>query len=157
MSWTLCKLFSNTLREPRSISHKRVDAENISFLHHSIDLNTLIEPEDLSNNPFVHLSMPGMYILYRDCFSQSMVIVGAGFKNLKALNAMLQRRFLALPAADPPLQTLPYITRQTVAYALSAVMSCVCYACSDPMTKGRADQLYEKLMAGYGKMDDNQF
>jgi hypothetical protein len=70
---------------------------------------------------------------------------------------MLQRRFPALPAADPPLQTLPFITRQTVAYALSLVMSCVCYACNDPMTKSRADRLYEKLMASYGKLDDNQF
>ena len=65
---------------------------------------------------------------------------------------MLQRKFPALALADPPLETLPYITRQTVAYALSLVMSCVCYACNDPMTKGRADQLYEKLMAHYGKL-----
>ncbi len=57
----------------------------------------------------------------------------------------------------PPLLALPYVTRQTVAYALSLVMSCVCYACHDPMTKGRAAQLYEKLLAHYGKLDDDQF
>jgi hypothetical protein len=98
-----------------------------------------------------------MYILYRVCSSQGMSIVGAGFQNLKALDVILQRRFPALPAADPRLETLTYITRQTVAYALSLVMSCVCYAYNDPMTEGRADQLYEKLMAGYGKLDDDQF
>ncbi len=68
-----------------------------------------------------------------------MGIVAAGFINLKALDVMLRRRFPALPAADSPLETLPYFTRQTVAYALSLVMSCVCYACNDPMTKARAD------------------
>jgi hypothetical protein len=65
--WILGKFFSNTLPASCSIAHKRVDAENIGFLHHSIDLDTLIEQEDLSNDPFVHLYMPGMYILYWVC------------------------------------------------------------------------------------------
>jgi hypothetical protein len=65
--WILGKLFSNTLPASRSITHKRVDAENIGFLHHSIDLDMLIKQEDLSNNPFMHLNIPGMYILYRVC------------------------------------------------------------------------------------------
>ena len=55
----------------RSITHKRVDAENIGFLHHSIDLDILIKQEDLSNNPFVYLDMPGMYIIYRVCSGYS--------------------------------------------------------------------------------------
>ncbi len=96
--------------------------------------------EYLSSLPFVHLNMASVYILCRVCSSQSMFNVGAGFKNLKALDVMLQRKFPALPAADPPLETLPYIIHQTVAYAISLVMSCVCYACNDPMTKGRVDQ-----------------
>jgi hypothetical protein len=72
----------NALPASRSISHKHVDVENIGFLHHSKDPDTLVEQEDLSNNPFVHLNKSGMYILYRVCSSQSMGIVGAGFKNL---------------------------------------------------------------------------
>ncbi len=67
MYWILGKFFVNTLPASRSITHKRVDAENICFLHHSIDLDILIKQEDLSNNlliPFMHLNMPGMYILY---------------------------------------------------------------------------------------------
>ncbi len=64
---SLVSFFSKTLPASRSITHKRVDAENIGFLHHSIDLDTRIEQEDLSNNPFVHLNMPCMYILYRVC------------------------------------------------------------------------------------------
>ena len=90
-------------------------------------------PDDdyLSSLPFEHLNMASMYILFRVCSSQSMGIIGAGFKNLKALDVMLQRKFPALPLAEPPLLALPYITRQTVAYALSLVMSCVCYACNE--------------------------
>ncbi len=61
--WFLGKLFSDSLPASCSITHKRVDAENFGFLHHSIDLDTLIEQEDLSYNPFVHLNMPGKHIL----------------------------------------------------------------------------------------------
>ncbi len=65
--WILGKFFSNTIPASSSISHKRVDTENIGFLHHSIDLDILIKQEDLSNNLLVHLNMSGMYILYRVC------------------------------------------------------------------------------------------
>ncbi len=73
---------------------------------------------------------------------------------MKALRAMLTRQFSALPAADPPLEPLPYIT---LAYALSLVMSCVCYRSNDPMTKERAEQVYEKLMGNYSRWDDDEF
>jgi hypothetical protein len=49
----LSKFFSKTLPASRSITHKRVAAENIGFLHHSIDLDTRIEREDLSSTGFV--------------------------------------------------------------------------------------------------------
>jgi hypothetical protein len=63
----LGKFFNNSLPVSCSITHKRVDAENIGFLHYSINLDTLIEQEDLSNNPVVHLNMPGIYPLYWVC------------------------------------------------------------------------------------------
>ncbi len=44
--WILGKFFSNALPASYSITHKRVDAENIGFLHQTIDLDTLIEQED---------------------------------------------------------------------------------------------------------------
>jgi hypothetical protein len=40
--WILGKFFSNSLPASCSITHKRVDAENVGFLHHPIDLDTLI-------------------------------------------------------------------------------------------------------------------
>ncbi len=48
--WILGKFFSNSLPASCTIAHKFVDAENIGFLHHSIDLETLIEQEDLFND-----------------------------------------------------------------------------------------------------------
>ena len=55
------------------------------------------------------------------------------------------------------MEPLHYITRQTLANALSLVMSCVCYSYNDPMTRGRSDQVYQKLIANYSKSDDDQF
>ncbi len=47
-----------------------------------------------------------------------MGLAGSGFKNMKVYRTMMARRFPALPDADLPLDELPYITPQTVAYAL---------------------------------------
>jgi hypothetical protein len=48
------------------------------------------------------------------------------------------------------LAALQYITPQTVYYALSTVISCVCCAANDPMTRGRAEPVYENLIGNYG-------
>ena len=101
--WILGKFFNITLRASRSISHKRLDAENIGFLPQSTIMEHLHNEEYLSSLPFVHLNMTSMYILVRVCSSQSMGIIGAGFNNLKALDVMQQKRknVPALPFADP--------------------------------------------------------
>jgi hypothetical protein len=97
------------------------------------------------------------YILSRLAASQSMGIIGAGFKSPKHAVAMLSKRFPAVPDADVPLGTLPYITRQTVAYALSLVVSAVSYSRTCILTKGRAPMLYEKLYDELAKMTDDVF
>jgi hypothetical protein len=133
-------------------------AENIGYLPGVINLeNIYADNDEITKQQYVNLNMPAMYILARVTSSQCMSLVGSGFKNMKASRTMLARRFPALPDADPPLEALPYITTQTVAYALSLVMSCVCYSVNDPMTKGRAAQLYEKILANYSKLTDKQF
>ena len=68
------------------------------------------------------------YVLSRLAASQSMGIIGAGFKSPRHAVAMLAMRFPPVPDADVPLGSLPYITRQTVAYALSLVVSAVSYS-----------------------------
>ena len=117
----------------------------------SFDLRTLLDEENLEDKEYQLMNTVGMYILTRVCTSQSMGIIGSGFKNLKSLRTMLAKRFPALPDADTPLESMPYITRQTVAYALSLVVACVCYSYNDTMTKGRSDQVYEKLLNNYSK------
>ena len=69
-----------------------------------------------------------------------MGLIGAGFKSVKAARFVLTRakRFPALPDADLPLARLPYVTPQTLAYAISLVLSAVCYSSTDIMTKGKA-------------------
>jgi hypothetical protein len=133
-------------------------AENIGFLPSVINLANIVEdPAEVTEQEYTHMNMASMYILARVATSQCMGLIGSGFKNMKASRTMLARRFPALPDADPPLDALPYITPQTMAYALSLVMSCVCYSVSDPMTKGRAGQVYEKIMADFSKLSDKDF
>ena len=133
-------------------------AENIGFLPSVINLANIVEdPAEVTEQEYTHMNMASMYILARVATSQCMGLVGSGFKNMKASRTMMARRFTALPDADPPLDALPYITPQTLAYALSLVMSCVCYSVNDPMTKGRAAQVYEKILANYSKLSDKEF
>ena len=133
-------------------------AENIAYLPGVINLeNIYADDDEITKQEYAFLNMPAMYILARVTSSQCMGLAGSGFKNMKASRTLLARRFPALPDADPPLEALPYITTQTVAYALSLVMSCVCYSVSDPMTKGRAGQVYEKFMADFSKLSDKDF
>ncbi len=94
----------------------------------------------------VHVFEYGCHVHPRQrLFTQCMGLLWSSFNNLKSAQTMLARRFPALPDADPPLDALPYITQQTVAYALSLVISCVCYSVNDPMTKGRAPHVYRNL------------
>ncbi len=68
-----------------------------------------------------------------------------------------KRLFPALPDAESPLDRNPYITRQTVAYALSLVVSAVCYSRTDPTTKALAPKLNEKLYVEMTKLTDEEF
>ncbi len=103
------------------------------------------------------MSVVTAYVLSRLAASQSMGIIGAGFKSPKHAVAMLSKRFPPVPDADVPLGSLPYITRQTVAYALSLVVSAVSYSRTCILTKGKAPLLYEKLYDELAKMTDDVF
>jgi hypothetical protein len=124
----------------------------------AINLANIVQDQaEVTEQEYTYLNMAAMYILARVTSSQCMGLGGSGFKNMKSSRTMLARRFPALPIADPPLDELPYITHQTVAYAFSLVMSCVCYSFNDPMTKGHASQVYEKILANYSKLSDKEF
>jgi hypothetical protein len=114
-------------------------------------------PKEISARDYRNMNVVTAYILSRLAASQSMGIIGAGFKSPKHAVAMLSKRFPAVPDADVPLGSLPYITRQTVAYALSLVVSAVSYSRTCILTKGRAPMLYEKLYDELAKMTDDVF
>ncbi len=89
----------------------------------AINLANIVEDQaKVTKQEYMYLNMAAMYILARVSSSQCMDMLRSCFKNLKSALTVLARRFLALPYADPPLDALPYITQQTVAYALSLVM-----------------------------------
>ena len=114
-------------------------------------------PQEISARDYRNMNVVTAYLLSRLAASQSMGIIGAGFKSPKHAVAMLSKRFPAVPDADVPLGPLPYITRQTVAYALSLVVSAVSYSRTCILTKGRAPMLYEKLYDELAKMTDDVF
>jgi hypothetical protein len=114
-------------------------------------------PQEISARDYRNMNVVTAYLLSRLAASQSMGIIGAGFKSPKHAVAMLSKRFPTVPDADVPLGSLPYITRQTVAYALSLVVSAVSYSRTCILTKGRAPMLYEKLYDELAKMTDDVF
>lgn len=124
-----------------------------------IDLRELsrYSAAEIKAKNYILLNVFSVYILSRLAASQSMGLIGSGFKNRKAVNTMMSKRFPALPDADPPLASLPYVTPQTLAYAHSLVISAVCYSRTDIMTKGKASLLYEKLYDEYAKGEEEEF
>jgi hypothetical protein len=61
-------------------THSMIDncgvAENIGFLHHYLDLGTVMG-QDVGRVQLEHVNLAGMYILNWVCTSQSMSMVGA--------------------------------------------------------------------------------
>ena len=117
----------------------------------------IMSVEEISAKDYHAMNVFTAYILSRLATSQSMGIIGAGFKSPKHAVAMLSKRFPPVPDADVPLGSLPYITRQTVAYALSLVVSAVSYSRTCILTKGKAPLLYEKIYDELAKMTDDVF
>ena len=116
-----------------------------------------MDENELVDKEYEHVNMIALYILSKLARSQSMSLLAPGFKNTKACRAMLVKRFPALPHAETPLESLPYITRQTISYALSLVISSVCFHISDIMTKGRPEKQYERLCADLAQLSDEDF
>ena len=126
-------------------------------LTHDFDLRDLLRYSAAIIAPkrLVTYNVFAVYILSHLAASQSMGLIGAGFKNPKAAVTMMSKRFPALPRGlddiGSPLPRLPYVTPQTLAYALSLVLSAVCYSSTDIMTKGKAALQYEKLVDDFTK------
>ncbi len=51
----------------------------------------------------------------------------------------------------------PFLTRHTLAYAISLSVSCIYYICNDDANEGRADEVYEKALRDLELMSDEEF
>ncbi len=51
----------------------------------------------------------------------------------------------------------PYITRQTMAYAISLTVSALFYAVNDESNTGRADEVYDKALRDLEQLSDAKF
>ena len=134
-------------------------AETLGQIPRDLDLRELMDMsiQEISAKDYHAMNVVTAYVLSRLAASQSMGIIGAGFKSPRHAVAMLAKRFPPVPDADVPLGSLPYITRQTVAYALSLVVSAVSYSRTCILTKGKAPLLYEKIYDELAKMTEDVF
>ncbi len=89
---------------------------------------------------FEYLNRIAAYMLHALAESQSMGKLLYAFKNVRNMEKFLEEN------ADPPGGSQPIFTRETMAYAISLSISCVCLHSNDEILKGRASTAYELAM-----------
>jgi hypothetical protein len=80
--------------------------------------------------------------------SQSMGKLLYCFKNVRNMEKFLEEN------AHAPDGTQPILTRESMAYAISLSISCVCLHANDDILKGRASAAYEQAMSDLENMSD---
>jgi hypothetical protein len=83
--------------------------------------------------------------------SQSMGKLLFAFKNVRNMEIFLEEN------AAPPGGRQPLLTRETMAYAISLSVSCVCLHSHDEILKGRASAAYERAMFDLERMPDSMW
>ena len=132
-------------------------AENLPYLNDKMDLNS---PENFHLYEFDYLNLPSIYILSALAASQSMGKIGSAFKNVRNSETIMAKRFPTLVGGDAELEgasDVPYITRHTMAYAISLTVSCLYYAINDESNKGRAEEVYDKTLRDLEQMTNDAF
>ena len=87
-------------------------------------------------------------MLYALAQSQSMGKLLYAFKNVRNMDKFLEENASA-PDGNPPI-----LTRQTMAYAISLSISCICLHANEDILKGRASAAYERAMTDFESMSD---
>ena len=106
-------------------------AENLSSLTAKTNLN---EPETFHLQQFDYLNMTSMYILGTLAGSQSMNLIWAAFKNLKAADKIMNKKFPDVDGLAEDVEGVseaPYIRHTTISYAVFVTISCICYTSKD--------------------------
>ncbi len=97
---------------------------------------------------FEYLKEIAAYMLHALAESQSMGKLLYAFKNVRNMDS---EKFQEENAA-PPGGRQPLLTRETMAYAISLSVSCVCLHSNDEILKGRASAAYERAMSDLENM-----
>jgi hypothetical protein len=107
-----------------------------------------MEEGTMESIQFEYLNLIAAYMLHALAQSQSMGKLLYAFKNVRNMDKFLEENARA-PDGNPPI-----LTRQTMAYAISLSISCVCLHANEDILKGRASAAYERAMTDFESMSD---
>ena len=82
------------------------------------------------------LNLIAAYILHALAGTQSMGKLLHAFKNVRNMDKFLEEN------AAPPGGAHPILTRETMSYAISLSISCICFHVNNNTSKGRASTAY---------------
>jgi hypothetical protein len=125
-----------------------------SLLQQTHDLSVAYNMQEgtLESLEFEYLNEIAVYMLHALAESQSMgkllLQVLYAFKNVRNMEKFLEEN------AAPPGGRQPLLTRETMAYAFSLSVSCICLHSNDEILKGRASAAYEQAMSDLENMTD---
>ena len=105
----------------------------------------------LKSLEFEYLNEIAAYMLHALAESQSMGKLLFAFKNVRNMEKFLEEN------AAPPGGRQPLLTRETMAYAISLSVSCLCLHSHDEILKGRASAAYERAMSDLEQMPDSMW
>jgi hypothetical protein len=118
------------------------------------------DPAKFHDVQFEYMNLPAIYMLGALAASQSMAKVGFAFKSVKNSELIMSKRFPTLDGLATEHECVsgaPYITRQTLAYAVSLSVSALFYAVNDESNTGRADEVYDKALRDMEQLSDAKF
>jgi hypothetical protein len=96
-----------------------------------------------------YLNLIAAYMLHALAESQSMGKLLYAFKNVRNMEKFLEKNTHA-----PDLTQL-ILARETMAYAISLSISCICFHANNNILKGRASAAYERAMSDLESMSDD--
>ena len=132
-------------------------AENLAYLTDKTDYK---DPAKFHDVEFEYMNLLAIYMLGALAASQSMAKVGFAYKTVKNSEVIMSKRFPTLHGLATEHECVsgaPYITRQTLAYAVSLSVSALFYAVNDESNTGRADEVYDKALRDMEQLSDAKF
>ena len=132
-------------------------AENLAYLTDKTDYK---DPAKFHDVEFEYINLLAIYMLGALAASQSMGNVGFAFENVKNSELIMSRRFPTLDGLATEHECVfgaPYITQQTLAYAISLSVSALFYHVNDKSNTGRADEVYDKALRDLEQLSDAKF